>query len=128
MRNPNKNILHLLVTGLLAVFLLAPVVYGKALPVDFDAGRNRLIGYILSHQLPAQHYAHKELDQITSPAFDLYIKQLDARKRFLLKEDINILQQYSDQIDDELRKGRVELPDVGMRLLNARIREVQKIT
>lgn len=128
MSSQSKYLHRILAICLLAVFLLAPAAYGKTMPVEFDAGRNRLIGYILSHQLPAQHYAHKELDEISSSAFDLYIKQLDARKRFLLVEDLNVLEKYKDQIDDELRKGQVELPDVGMRLLNKRITEVQALT
>lgn len=116
-----------LASWLLILFLAAPT-FAKVMPVEFDAGRNRLIAYILSHQLPAQHYAHKDLDDISAAAFDLYLKQLDPRKRFLLAEDIKLLQAYNDRIDDELRRGRVELPDAGLELLNKRIKEAEVMT
>lgn len=118
------NLYRVLASWLLILLLTGPG-YAKVMPVEFDAGRNRLIAYILSHQLPAQHYAHKNLDDISTAAFDLYLKQLDPRKRFLLTEDVQKLQAYNESIDDELRRGRVELPDVGLSLLNIRIRQVE---
>lgn len=121
------NLYRVLASWLLIILLTGPG-YAKVMPVEFDAGRNRLIAYILSHQLPAQHYAHKNLDDISAAAFDLYLKQLDPRKRFLLTEDIKKLEVFNESIDDELRRGRVELPDVGLNLLNTRIREVELIT
>ncbi|MDW7771343.1 MAG: carboxy terminal-processing peptidase [Desulfobulbaceae bacterium] len=119
-----NNIYRILASWLL-IILLASSGYAKVMPIEFDEDRNRLIAYILSHQLPAQHYAHKNLDEISAAAFDLYLKQLDPRKRFLLTEDVKQLEIYADRIDDELRKGKVELPDAGMNLLNRRIKEVE---
>ncbi len=109
----------------LFIVLLSAPGYAKVMPVEFDTGRNRLIGYILSHQLPAQHFAHKTLDDISPAAFDLYIKQLDPRKRFLLQSDIQQLRIFTDRIDDELRSGEFGLPDKGLIILNARIKEVE---
>ena len=127
MRGVTMNLYRVLASWLLIIFLTAPG-YAKTMPVEFDAGRNRLIAYILSHQLPAQHYAHKSLDDISSAAFDLYLKQLDPRKRFLLADDVKQLQVYNDRIDDELRRGKVELPDAGLSLLNKRIKEAEIMT
>jgi carboxyl-terminal processing protease len=121
------NLYRVLASWLFIIFLTGQG-YAKVMPVEFDAGRNRLIAYILSHQLPAQHYAHKDLDDISSPAFDLYLKQLDPRKRFLFAADVEKLRQYDDFIDDELRRGKLELPDVGLSLLNRRITMVQDMT
>lgn len=120
------NIYRHLASWMLILFLAAPG-YAKVMPVEFDTGRNRLIAYILSHQLPAQHYAHKTLENISPDAFDLYIKQLDPRKRFLLKDDIQQLQAFTNRIDDELRGGKIDLPDKGLNLVNKRIREVEII-
>lgn len=100
----------------------------KATPAEFDVDRNRLIAYMLSHQLASQHYAHKSLDSISPAAFDLYLRQIDPRKRFLLREDMEQLRLYADRIDDELRRGRVELADRGAELLNLRIDEVEAMT
>ncbi len=95
-------------------------------PVEFDAARNRLIAYMLSHQLPAQHYSHVPFDdELSKKAFELYLRQLDPRKRFLLQSDVKELEAFSTHIDDELRRGRMVLPDAGMQILDERIRQVQ---
>ena len=110
------------------LLLFALPVQAKVLPSDFDAGRNRLIAYMLSHQLTSQHFAHKSLDDISPAAFDLYLRQLDPRKRFLLKEDTQELQKYANRIDEDLRRGMSTLPDTGAKILNKRIKEVEIIT
>lgn len=119
--------LRVLATWLILLSLTAPA-QGKTMPSQFDAGRNRLIAYMLGHQLSAQHFAHKSLDEISTAAFDLYLRQLDPRKRFLLKEDVAKLQVYADQIDDELRRGKVVLPEEGTALFNRRVAEVMDLT
>lgn len=119
--------LRVLVAWLALLSLSAPVL-GKAMPTQFDADRNRLIAFMLSQQLSAQHFAHKALDDIAPAAYDLYLRQLDPRKRFLLKEDVARLQIYADQIDDELRRGKVVLPDEGTVLFNKRVTEVMGLT
>ena len=106
--------------------LLVQPSWAKVFPAEFNAGRNQLIAYILSHQLPAQHFSHEPFDDsLSRVAFDLYIRQLDARKRFLLQSDVEQLQAFADHIDDELKRGRIILADAGAQLLNDRIRQVQ---
>ncbi len=114
---------------LLAWLLLCAIpVQAKVLPVDFDEGRNRLLAYMLSHQLTSQHFAHKSLDDISPAAFDLYLRQLDPRKRFLLKKDTLKLQKYATSIDEDLRRGMSPLPDAGEEILNKRVKEVEIMT
>ncbi len=116
-----------LIVGWLCVSLvLVSAATAKVMPVEFDTGRNRLIAYMLSHQLPAQHFGHKPLDdELSRAAYDLYLRQLDPRKRFLLKADVEQLSAFADHIDDELSRGRIVLPDAAMQILNDRIAEVQ---
>jgi carboxyl-terminal processing protease len=97
----------------------------KAPPETFDADRNELIALILSQQLPAQHFSHQLLnDSLSKKVFDLYLRQLDPRKRFLFQSDVRQLNAFSTHVDDELSRGSVVLPDAGMELLNDRIRMV----
>ncbi|HHO47364.1 MAG TPA: tail-specific protease [Desulfobacteraceae bacterium] len=115
---------HILAAWL--VLLALPVsASAKATAAEFDVDRNRLIAYMLSHQLASQHFAHKSLDAVSPAAFDLYLRQIDPRKRFLLLEDVEQLRSHADRIGDELRRGRVELADRGAELLNLRIDEVE---
>ncbi|MDD2465180.1 MAG: S41 family peptidase, partial [Desulfobulbus sp.] len=97
----------------------------KAPPEIFDTERNELIALILSQQLPAQHFSHEALDDnLSKKVFDLYLRQLDPRKRFLLRTDVKQLGAFSTHVDDELSRGNVVLPDAGMEVLNDRIRMV----
>ncbi len=112
----------------LCLCLVSTTVHAKVLPVEFDAGRNRLLAYMLSHQLTSQHFAHKTLEDVAPAAFDLYLRQLDPRKRFLLKNDAHELRKLTDHIDDDLRRGLAPLPDKGSEILNNRAREVAIIT
>lgn len=100
----------------------------KPVPEDFDEDRNQLIALMLSQQLPAQHFSHESLDDnLSRKAFDLYLRQLDPRKRFLLQPDVNQLKAFATHVDDELSRGSVVLPDAGMELLNDRIRQVERL-
>jgi carboxyl-terminal processing protease len=100
----------------------------KVMPVDFDPARDRLIGSIISRLLPAQHYEHRPLnDALSKAAFDLYLRQLDPRKRFLLQNDVSRLQKESLKIDDNLLSGKILLPDKAQQILAPRIVQVQKL-
>ncbi len=95
---------------------------------QIDQKRNSLIGYILSRQLPPLHFSDKVLDdELAGAAFELYIKQLDFQKRFLLKTDVRQLEAFAPYIDDNLTNGRITLPDTGFDILNERIDLVQKM-
>jgi len=117
----NKIILVLLLT-------LMPVgSWGKDVE-PFDTNRARLLGHMLQQQLSGKHYSQKPTDDaLSSAAFDLYLKQLDFQKRFLLQEDVTKLELFRNQIDDSIRRGRLELPLLGRDLLNRRITQVQTI-
>ncbi|SDO90171.1 carboxy terminal-processing peptidase [Desulforhopalus singaporensis] len=111
---------------LLCLFLVPPSFGQTGYGQKFDRKRNRLIGYILSQQLPALHYSAKALDdELSQAAFHLYINQLDYQKRFLVRADIAKLKSYSLEIDNNLASGKIVLPDTGYEILNQRINQVQ---
>lgn len=118
-----------LISGFLLSLLISSFAHSKtAPPPDFDADRNRLIASMLCHQLPAQHFSHKTCnDRMSRAAYDLYLKQLDPRKQFLLASDVQQLNEFGDKIDDEVREGHILLPDTGRGLLNRRAKEVGKL-
>jgi len=114
---------------LILLLALLPISgWGKDVE-SFDTNRARLLGHILQQQLSGKHYSHKPTDDVlSSAAFDLYLKQLDFQKRFLLQEDIVSLNTYRSRIDDAIRSGRLELPTSGRDILRRRIRQVKKLT
>ncbi|WP_306548724.1 carboxy terminal-processing peptidase [Desulfobulbus sp.] len=115
-------------SSLLLLTLTSECLAKPAAPEEFDADRNQLIALILSQQLPAQHFSHEALDDsLSRKAFDLYLRQLDPRKRFLLESDVKQLNAFATHVDDELSRGNVVLPDAGMEVLNDRIQQVEKL-
>jgi carboxyl-terminal processing protease len=92
--------------------------------LNFEAKREHLLAYLVRQQLAVYHFSHKEFDDnLSAAAFDLYLKQLDAQKRFLLQGDVNSLQKYARQIDDEMISGYIEFPRASSKLLQQRVRE-----
>ena len=85
-----------------------PVVCGAAqagAAGEVDQKRNRFIGMMISRQLPMMHFSDKVVDDaLALDAFELYIKQLDYQKRFLLKSDVEQLRAFATYIDDNLRR------------------------
>ena len=114
---------------LTAVLLFSSLATGLANgPVAVDMARNRMLGYMISKQLPAIHFSDKQMDDsLSRAAFDLYLKQLDFQKRFLLQQDVDLLTTYVHLIDDELLRGSAVLPQKGFELLNTRILQVEKM-
>ena len=126
-----KNIFRTyLATILVFSFLLPGLSAAKSNnSTDADTSRNNLIGYMLSKQLPVIHFSDKVMnDDLAFAAFDLYLKQLDYQKRFLLQSDVDKLSVLAPGIDTNLLNGTIRLPDVGYKLLNTRIGEVEKLT
>ncbi len=117
---------------LVLVFVLLLPAFSSATsgePVEFDESRNKLLGYMLAKQLPVMHFSDKEVnDKLVFAAFDLYIKQLDFQKRFLLQKDVGSLSAFAPAIDTNLLKGTIVLPRAGYTILNGRIAEVEAMT
>ena len=109
---------------LFSLLLAGPVLAEDQEDVQL-ASHNKWLAYILAKQLPVMHYSHKAVDDdLATAIFDLYLRQLDFQKRFLLQSDVEILKSYTSTIDDRLKDGKADLPGVGHRLLNRRIAEV----
>ncbi|PLX99205.1 MAG: tail-specific protease [Desulfuromonas sp.] len=97
-------------------------------PEDLDNGRAKLLSYIVRQQLTNNHYQPRELDQqFAADIFALYLEQLDPQKRFLLKDDVTRLEQFTATLNRDFKKGRLQLPEEGRRLLHLRIRQVQPL-
>lgn len=115
--------------GLTLILLFAGQQNLPAAEGRFDINRARLLGHMLQQQLKRYHYSDKKLDDsLSRSTFTLYLKQLDSQKRFLLKTDSEKLRRYDVNIDDAMRSGRLELPQLGRKLLNQRIKQATTYT
>ena len=95
---------------------------------DHVAQRTKLLSYLIRQQLTTNHYSQKQInDELSMAAFDLYLKQLDFQKRFLLKKDIVRLRSFATRIDDEVNQGVITLPRVSAEIMNRRIALVKSM-
>ncbi len=126
-----KNIYRIFAGCVVAVILYtsAGITAQAPVPAETDVTRNKLIGYMLSKQLPVMHFSDKVMnDELAFAAFDLYLKQLDFQKRFLLQEDVDRLSVYAPAIDNNLLRGEIVLPDIGYQILARRMKQVEDMT
>lgn len=118
----------LFVLAFLLLNLSATEPFAETKSAGIDRERNKIIGYMLSKQLPALYFGEKVMDdEQARAAFKLYVKQLDFQKRFLLQEDVDQLEAFADYIDDNIKAGRVSLPDAGYDILSEKIMVVEKM-
>ncbi len=123
----SKLFRNLILAALLVSLCGLPALASEA-EEEFQTNRARLLVYILRTQLAQNHYSNKTIDDdFSRAAFSLYLKQLDGQKRFLLQSDVDRLTGYSTLIDDEINKGRIDLPTLGAQLLNYRVNLVRKL-
>jgi len=109
--------------------LLGSSLQAVARDTDYEANRAKILSYMIRDQLSRSHYSHKALDdELSIAAFDLYLKQLDAQKRFLLQGDIARLRNYATRIDDEMNRGQIALPMLGAKLLRERVGQAARMT
>lgn len=77
--------------------------------------------------LSANHYKYIPLDdEYSQHAFDMFIKRLDYNKRFFLKEDINKMEAYRNQVDDLVKAKSYELFNLSIELMDKRLVQVEK--
>jgi carboxyl-terminal processing protease len=125
MKNPTCR---LLIAFLALLLFPAGSAGAKDAQQGFDQKRNQLIGYMLDKQLPAIHFSDRKMnDSLSLAAFDLYLKQLDYQKRFLLSKDVTVLRSFAIHIAESLEHGSIVLPATGYDIMKERIGQVEKM-
>jgi carboxyl-terminal processing protease len=101
--------------GILALFSFSVISF-----VD----KNQVILNIIMSGLNSAHYEPKNInDNFSIKFFDLYIKQLDGMKMFLLQGDVDNMARYKTNVDEEIQNETFELFDLSNELINRRIDE-----
>ncbi|TNE60716.1 MAG: tail-specific protease [Bacteroidetes bacterium] len=85
----------------------------------------KLIQSIL-YGLERFHYAPKEVnDQFSREAYNLYLENVDGGKRFFTQSDIDQLQPFATELDDEARAGTYAFFNLSIDLLGNSVDKVQ---
>ncbi|MFO7831940.1 MAG: carboxy terminal-processing peptidase [Desulfuromonadaceae bacterium] len=117
-----NRIRRAIIQAAVVLLLFTPAHTATFQDKELDPQRAKLLGFIVTQHLTRQHYNNYPLDDdLSRRAFDLYIKQLDNQKRFLLREDVQMLGAYKTYIDNEIRRGNIHLPLYSARIMEKRI-------
>jgi carboxyl-terminal processing protease len=89
-----------------------------------DSVKEQTIATVMMAGLQQIHYQPQKIDDVYSQkVYDLFLKRIDAGKRFYLKEDIDALGQYRNKIDDELEEGTFDFFNKAISIFTNRITE-----
>ncbi len=108
-----------------AVFVLASYRLIRRADTAVPSKDQVLIGTMLQGLTQAHYQPEKIDDNFSKRVFDLYLKNLDYRKQFLLASDVAQLRRYQTEIDDQVRRGSSEFLDLSTKLILERTKEMQ---
>lgn len=92
--------------------------------VNYFFSKNQVILDIIMSGLNNAHYDPKKIDDNFSIRFfDLYMKQVDKGKMFLMQADVDNMAKYKTKVDDQILNETFELFDLSTELITRRIAE-----
>ncbi|MCC2547830.1 carboxy terminal-processing peptidase [Hymenobacter sp. BT175] len=109
----------------LAVFVLASyrLFQRSDTPVP---QKDEILTRAMLQVLSSAHYQPERIDDnFSKRVFELTLKRIDYNKKFLLQSDIAQLKKYQTDIDDQVKRGSREFPDLSAKLLLQRIEDAQ---
>ena len=112
-----------------AVFGLASYRFYEHSGPGAAPGKEQVLVGTIVQGLSQAHYQPERIDDAFSKrVFDLALKRLDYRKKFLLQADIAQLMKYQTDIDDETKRGTHEFLDLSTKLMAERTKQMQVLT
>ncbi|MGI4832163.1 MAG: carboxy terminal-processing peptidase [Janthinobacterium lividum] len=112
-----------------AVFGLASYRFYQRTGPDAVPGKEQVLVGTIVQGLTQAHYQPERIDDAFSKrVFDLSLKRLDYRKKFLLQSDVAQLTKYQNDIDDETKRGSHEFLDLSTKLVAERTKQMQALS
>ncbi len=107
----------------LAVALLVATAYGASRLKEAPQGQTR-VAMLVAKMVERFHISHKTIDDDVSAKFlERYLKDLDPRKLYLTKADVELLRQKSKTLDDDIKAGDVSFAFTTYKLFTHRLLE-----
>lgn len=111
-----------------AVFGLASYRFYEHSGPQSAPGKEQVLVGTIVQGLSQAHYQPERIDDAFSKrVFDLALKRLDYRKKFLLQSDVAQLMKYQTDIDDETKRGSHEFLDLSTKLMADRTKQMQTL-
>ncbi len=107
----------------LAVVLLVATAYGASHMKEPPEGQAR-VAMLVAQMVERFHISHKEIDdEVSSDFLERYLKDLDPRKLYFTKADVELLRQKSKTLDDSIKSGDVSFAFTTYKLFTHRLLE-----
>ncbi len=108
-------------TGILAY--IGVVSYNR--PINND--KDKLILQAVMDLLQKYHFQTTPIDdEFSRKVYDTYLDRLDGMKRFLILEDLDLLDDYRDSLDDLIRANDLRFFDLSYKIINKSIDKTKK--
>lgn len=104
------------------------LLVGAFYPDPDPKEKEELILYAVSNFLEQVHFRPLEInDEFSEKAYNYYLDMLDNSKRFLTQKEINKLDEFKYQFDDQYRDKKFEFFDLSVELIDVAIKRAEVI-
>lgn len=112
----------------LPLLFIIPIVFFSAYSYENDTEKQKekILLKLISQNLTSHHFLDVKInDDFSEKAYGIFIDRLDYNKRFLIDPDIQKLNKYKYDIDNEIIDLSSEFFDESIEILNLRIKEAE---
>lgn len=96
--------------------------------IIFENQKNKLLNSVVVAALQNAHYQPRKFDDsLSAHFFKEYLQSIDRTKKFLLQEDVDLLNKFRFDLDDQFLSDRLDFFNLSMQLIEKRNVEVQQI-
>lgn len=113
------------------LFCLLGLVFFQSLWAEIDLSptkEDEQINTVIRVQLTRFHFNRYDRpidDEFSEMAFKNFLEKVDYKKQLLLKENVEKLEAYEFQLDDDLMRGKFHLPQLAGRMINENLEPIE---
>src|SRR3954467_1877433 len=93
-----------------SLLIVGVIALSSFTALKFVLDKNQVIVDVLIPGLKQLHYSPVEInDEFSEKAYNLYLKNIDRNKLFMLQSDVDQLAKYRKDVDNQINEGHFEL-------------------
>lgn len=115
-------------SSIIAIVAIAALAFGAFYPKPNTQEKEEMIMLALTSVLNQGHFRPAEInDDFSNIAFDNYLVALDGNKRFLTQLEVDQLEAFRLEIDNQIKERSFELFDASIDLMDKSVNRAEKI-